>query len=566
MLKTLTVWNFALLEHVQVEFGPGLNILTGETGAGKSILIDSLGAILGQRMSADMIRTGCDWLRVEAVFQLQEQTELRELLAELAISCEEDELIITRQITRAGRSMVLVNGSHVTLAALKRIGARLVDIHGQNENLALMKEANQYQLLDSWTEELATALSSYQDSYRGWSEKKAALEEKQKASMEYAQRIDMLRWQDKEIEEAGLKPGEDEELEAEIRKLSHAEKIAQYVEDSYELLDSNSRNGIGVLAALSKIKKNLEDMSRFDTALENSRKIVEDAYTAIQEAAYEIRDYGESMEFSPERLDKLQGRMDVIYRLRKKYGATVQDVLEHQQKVRQELAEIENFDEDMERLQREIGQAEEEMRKRAKALTAARKEAAGTLSAEIAEQLHALGMPKAKFRIEATPLDGFTIRGADQLAMLFSANEGEDVKPLSKVASGGELSRIALAVKAVAAERESAVPSMVFDEIDTGIGGRTAQMVAERIAMVARWRQVLCITHLPQIACMADVHLYIAKQSEGNTTATHVLQLSETERINEIARMASGADATAASLDNAREMVLHAKMKKSKLR
>ena len=193
-------------------------------------------------------------------------------------------------------------------------------------------------------------------------------------------------------------------------------------------------------------------------------------------------------------------------------------------------------------------------------------EAAGTLSAEIAEQLHALGMPKAKFRIEATPLDGFTIRGADQLAMLFSANEGEDVKPLSKVASGGELSRIALAVKAVAAERESAVPSMVFDEIDTGIGGRTAQMVAERIAMVARWRQVLCITHLPQIACMADVHLYIAKQSEGNTTATHVLQLSETERINEIARMASGADATAASLDNAREMVLHAKMKKSKLR
>ena len=566
MLKTLTVWNFALLEHVQVDFGNGLNILTGETGAGKSILIDSLGAILGHRISADAIRTGCDWLRVEAVFAVERQEELRELLKELAIDVEENELIITRQITRNGRSMVLVNGVHVTLASLKQIGALLVDIHGQNENLAMLKETNQYQLLDQWTDEIAAALADYRENYRLWSDRKQELEEKQKAAEEYMQRIDMLRWQVKEIEDAQLKPKEDEELETEIRRLSHAEKIAQYVEESYELLDSNSKSGIGVLAALSKIRKNLEDMGRFDDSLQNAFKIVSEAYVALQESSYEIRDYGEGMDFNPAKLDQLQNRMDVIDRLRKKYGATLEDVQQHLEKSKQELMAIENFDEEVERLRGEIQTAEKKVRACAERLTERRMDGAGKLSAAIEEHLHALGMPKARFQIALSPLEELSARGAERVELLFSANAGEKEKALSKVASGGELSRIALAIKAVAAARETSVPSMVFDEIDTGIGGRTAQMVAERIAMVACWRQVLCITHLPQIACMADTHLYIAKQSEGNTTATHVLQLSEAERINEIARMASGADATAASFDNAREMVLHAKLKKNKLK
>jgi len=566
MLKTLTVWNFALLEHVQVEFGRGLNILTGETGAGKSILIDSLGAVLGHRLSADAIRTGCDWLRVEAVFEPEGQEELRELLRELAVEAEDDELIITRQITRNGRGAVLVNGAHVTLASLKQIGALLVDIHGQNENLALLKEASQYQLLDQWTDEIAAALEEYQRNYRLWLEKKKELEEKQKSAEEYMQRIDMLRWQVQEIEDARLQPGEDEELEAEIRRLSHAEKIAQYVEESYELLDSNSKSGIGVLAGLSRIRKNLEDMKRYDDSLDNAFKIISESYVAIQEASYEIRDYGESMDFNPVKLDQLQNRMDVIDRLRKKYGATLEEVLGYLQKAKQELAAIENFDEDVDRLQAEIRALEQQARLSAKTLTKQRTDGAGKLSSAIEEHLHALGMPKARFKIALTPLDGLSVYGAERVELLFSANAGEEEKPLSKVASGGELSRISLAVKAVASARESSAPSMVFDEIDTGIGGRTAQMVAERIAMVACRRQVLCITHLPQIACMADTHLYIAKQSEGNKTATHVLQLSESERINEIARMASGADATAASLDNAREMVLHAKLSKNKMK
>ena len=563
MLKTLTVWNFALLEHVQVEFGAGLNILTGETGAGKSILIDSLGAILGHRISADSIRTGCDWLRVEAVFSLDDEPlGLHELLTQQAIDDSEGVLIVTRQVTRVGRSMVLVNGCHVTLAVLKQMGAFLTDIHGQNENLALLKEESQFQLLDRYDPDLVEALAAYQQIYTAWRAKKKTYTEKEQAAREYAQRLDMLRWQDKEIAEAKLKPHEDDELEAEIHKLSHAEKIAGFVEESYNLLDNGSKDGLGVLAALSQVKKDLEDMSRYDDSLANARKMVEEAAISLQEASYELRDYGESMEFSPERLDKLQSRMDVIYRLRKKYGATIAEVLEHQQKVQQELAAIENYDEDMALLEKEIAALEQKLEHKGKDLTARRVAAAGKLSQDVGKQLKELGMPKAIFRIAVTPAEKYLGNGADVVAMFFSANPGETEKPLQKVASGGELSRIALAIKTVAASRDSSVPSMVFDEIDTGIGGRTAQMVAERIALVAKYKQVLCITHLPQIACMADVHLYIAKDSVGESTVTQVRPLTERERISEIARMASGVDVTTASLDNAKEMISHARMKK----
>jgi len=565
MLKTLTVWNFALLEHVQVEFGAGLNILTGETGAGKSILIDALGAILGQRVSTDAIRTGCDWLRVEAVFSLEEkQAGLHEFLTSQAIDDADGLLIITRQVTRGGRSMVLVNGCHITLTVLKQIGAFLVDIHGQNENLALLKEESQFALLDSYDNALAEALGNYKNIYESWRTKCQEQAEKEQASREYAQRLDMLRWQDKEISEAELKEHEDEELEAKIRKLSHAEKISGYVEESYSLLEVGHQDNGGVLGALAKVRRNLEDMSRYDDSLENSRNMVEEAYISLQEAAAELRDYGESLEFEPALLDKLQNRMDVIDRLCRKYGATIADVLAHQQKVQAELADIENYDDDMARLAEEIKRLEKELAASAAQLTKLRQKGAAALGAAIGEQLTALGMPQAVFHIRIEPAGKYLPNGHDDVMMYFSANPGETEKPLAKVASGGELSRIALAIKTVAAARDDAVSSMVFDEIDTGIGGRTAQMVAERIALVAQYKQVLCITHLPQIACMADNHLYIAKSSAGESTVTQVRPLTEREQISEIARMASGVDVTTASLDNAKEMVSHAKLVKQK--
>ena len=564
MLKTLTVWNFALLEHVQVEFGEGLNILTGETGAGKSILIDALGAILGQRVSSDAIRTGCEWLRVEAVFTLDDESlGLHELLSGQAIDDSEGLLIITRQVTKGGRSMVLVNGCHVTLTILKQIGAFLVDIHGQNENLALLKEESQFALLDQYDPDVTEALAGYKQLFGTWREKKQEQAQKAQAAREYAQRLDMLRWQDKEISEAELKENEDEELDAEIRKLSHAEKIAGFVEESYNILDVGV-GGSAVLTAVAKVKKNLEDMSRYDDSLANTYTMVEEAYISLQEAAGELRDYGETLEFQPAKLDKLQSRMDVIDRLCRKYGATIADVLEHQSKVQQELLEIENYDDDMAKLEKEIALLEEKLGKKAAQLTGLRQRAGEELAAAIGSQLAALGMPQAAFHIRVEPTGKFLPNGADNVAMYFSANPGEEEKLLSKVASGGELSRIALAIKTVAASRDSSVPSMVFDEIDTGIGGRTAQMVAERIALVAQYKQVLCITHLPQIACMADNHLYIAKTSAGESTVTQVRPLTERERISEIARMASGVDVTTASLDNAKEMVSHAKLTKQK--
>lgn len=565
MLKSLTVWNFALLEHVQIEFDAGLNILTGETGAGKSILIDALGAILGHRISTDAIRTGCDWLRVEAVFTLDGQPALQELLQSQAIDVSEDVLIVTRQVARAGRNMVLVNGCHVTLAVLKQIGMLLVDIHGQNQNLALLKEASQYDLLDRENPSIGQALAAYRKAYAAWTERKQAHAKKEMDAREYAQRVDMLRWQNQEIEDAQLKEGEDEALEEEIRKLSHAEKIADYVKESYDLLDSDARNALAVLSALSQIKKNLEDMSRFDASLANAQKIVDEAFVSLQEAAYEIRDYGEAMDFSPQRLDQLQRRMDTIDKLCKKYGATLADVLAYQQKVQAELASIENYDDDMERLKASIREAEQEVHTCAERLTALRRQGAAILTEEIAGQLKSLGMPHAAFAIEIAAAGQFGPRGADLVQMTFSANEGEAPKPLAKVASGGELSRIALAIKAVSASRDRSVPSMVFDEIDTGIGGRTAQMVAERIALVAKYKQVLCITHLPQIASMADVHLYIAKHAQEGHTVTEVIRLTEAQEVNEIARMASGSDVSAASLDNAREMLSHARSRKQHL-
>lgn len=566
MLKTLSVWNFALLEHIEINFDKGLNILTGETGAGKSILIDSLGGVLGARLSNEYIRTGADWLRIEAVFVVQNNKIVRDFLEEEMLNADDDLIIIKRQLTKNGKNSILINGTHATLATLKKLGALLVDIHGQNENLAILKEANQYALLDEADKKILDALWVYKKNYTEWKNAKEKLEQKEAESMNYAQRLDMLKWQKNEIEEAHLEEGEDEILEAKIKKLSHAEKIASYVENSYSLLNKNSRDGIGILAAISEVKKNLSDMSRYDDSLSNIFKIIEEAEVNLQEAAYEIRDYGETLDFSPQVLDKLQNRMDVIYKLRKKYGATVYDILNYYEKIKSELESIENYDEDINLLKKEILNLEVEVKNSALDLTQKRKNCAEKISLNIEEALYSLGMPNAKFNLKLIESEDYKTNGKDELLMLFSANPGEAQKPISKVASGGELSRIALAIKSVSAKNDFMAESMIFDEIDTGIGGKTAQMVAERIAVISNFKQVLCITHLPQIAAMADVHLYISKFTQNEKTETKIKRLTPNESINEIARMASGVDATSVALENAREMIMHAKMVKEKAR
>ena len=531
MLKTLTVWNFALLEHVKIEFGAGLNILTGETGAGKSILIDALGAVLGKRLAATAIRSGCEWLRVEAVFDLEAQSPLKKLLEEQAIPVEDDELIITRQVSHKGKNSVLLNGCRVTLALLKELGAYLVDIHGQHDNLALLRPENQLLLLDSSDAAIEEQRIAYQKSFAAWNDGKKKLKAKEEEAKNTTERLDLLHWQEKEIEEADLKEGEDERVEAEIRKLSNAEKISSFVEESYMLLNGDAGGkALNVLAALSKVKKNLESLSRFDNELDNACKMVENAYCDLQEASYEIRGYGSDMEFDQHRLDLLESRMGVIDKLCRKYGATATDVLAHLAKVKAELQRIENYDVDLEDLKAALRKAADTLKEEAQKLTKLRSAAAKALSAHVGEQIKALGMEKAHFSIALRAAD-YGAAGADDIVMLFSANAGEKEQPLQDVASGG----------------------------------KTARMVAERIAMVALHRQVLCITHLPQIACMADAHLYIHKETQEGRTLTEVQLLSEGERINEIARMASGSDITAAALDNAREMVDNARIKRAEI-
>ena len=563
MLQSLRVWNFALLEEVTVEFGGGLNILTGETGAGKSILIDALGAILGQRISSDAIRSGADALRVEAVFSLDESDEgLRSLLAEQEIECE-DELIILRKVARTGKGSILVNGSHVTLTFLKKLAPHLVDIHGQNENLALLREDAQRSLLEGGDSELSARLAAYTAVYADWREKTRIREERAEEIEEIGERLDLLRWQEKEIAEAEPVEGEDEELEAEIRRLSHAERLVENAAEAVNLLSEDGEEGIAVLSALARITHALDEIARYDDGLANAQTMIEEAYISLQEASYEVRDYLDSIDADPARLDKIQTRMDVLDRLKKKYGGTISSVLERLASIRKELESIDNYDVDMEQLNKEIAALHERLKELAEELTARRQEVGAALSADIERELQGLGMEKARFHIVVTSEEKYTSRGADSLSMLFSANVGEEEKPLEKIASGGELSRIALAVKAIVAARDTGGTSMVFDEIDTGIGGRTAQMVAERIAFVAHYKQVLCITHLPQIACMADEHLYIAKSVKGDTTVTQVTPLSDEERVREIARMASGDDVTEAALANAREMLAVAQKKKA---
>ena len=562
MLNTLTVWNFALLEHIQIEFDKGLNILTGETGAGKSILIDALGAMLGNRLSTELIRHGREWLRVEAVFSLEDQPNVVAFLEENAIDTAENELIITRQITSSGRGSILINGCHTTLAVLKNLGGLLVDVHGQNENLSLLKLENQFQLVDGSSEKLGRELAEYRDLYKALKEAEARLSEKENASRDYEQRLDMLRWQIQEIEAAQLQENEDEELQRQINKLSNAEKISRYASEACGLLYGGGSNGIGVVSGLEEAVDSLKALSRFDDALEDAIRVLGEAAIQVKEAGYEVRDYAESMEFDPRLLDRLQSRMDVIDKLRRKYGATIEDILAYYDKCQQELADIENYDEDIARLQEAVAKAREAASQAAGRVTELRRAAAGYLSDAIEGHLTALGMPDACFVIDVQPSESLGASGGDRLEILFSANPGQEPKPIQKVASGGELSRIALAIKTVTASRDASPASMVFDEIDTGIGGKTAQMVAERIAMAAASKQVLCITHLPQIACMADNHLYISKHVADNQTSTEVRSLSEGERINEIARMASGANVSSASLDNAREMIAYAKIKK----
>ena len=557
MLKTLSIWNFALIEHIQIEFDRGLNILTGETGAGKSILLGALGMVIGRRTNTDAIRSGADFMRVEGVFSLEEQ-RVRDFLTENNILTEDDMLIVTRQISAGGRNIIQINNCHTTLAVLRQLGEMLVDIHGQHANQALLKPAKQLNLVDEYdAASINEQKQNYLQIYNRWQNLREKLAKSKINTQEMAQRTDMLNWQINEIQNAKLTVSEDSELDEAIKILANAEKISLLSQNAYNLLYEDGN----ILGSMAQLCKDTEALSQYDENMARVHQIIEDAYFQLQDGADEIRSFGENIDYSPQKLDAMQSRMEEINKLRRKYGASIEDILAYCEKAKAELDYIENYDANLAQMEQELSTITEELKQSAATLHKMRQKNATALAENIVRELQSLSMPDAKMQINLILSDNFTENGADEIEFLFSANLGEDLKTLQKIVSGGELSRIALAVKTITAQKDDA-NLMVFDEVDIGVGGKTAQMMAEKIARIALTRQVICITHLPQIAAMADAHFYIHKETKDNKTFTAIEEIDYGARLAEIARMASGTELTQASLENAEEMLNNARQKK----
>lgn len=564
MLKSLNVTNFALIENASIEFFPGLNVLTGETGAGKSIIIDALSAALGYRASVDAIRTGCDFFRVEAVFDISNIPSAQQMLDEQGITPEEDgTIIINRRLSKTGKNTIVVNGCQVTSSVLRHLGDKLVDMHGQHESHILMRPETHLGLVDSYNKDILEELDRYRRIWRIWNETKAEIEYISNSAREREQRIDMLKWQTQEIAAASLKMQEDGKLEAEVRVLANSEKIAKSVNTAYGLLNHGSKGATAVISTLAEVRRELEIASRYDVKLQGYATIVTDVLYQLEDAALELRDYCDSFEYNPNRLAQLQERLDVIDKLKRKYGSTIEEILAYYDHASAELSSISNYDQRLNDLAEQKNRQEKELASSAVRLDALRQKAGKALSSAISRHLADLGLSKATLEFKITTTEDFTPNGKNQTCIVFSANPGEELKPLHKVASGGELSRVALAIKTVCADQDD-TGVMVFDEVDTGIGGQTAQMVAEKISFIALSKQVLCITHLPQMAVMADRHIHISKQVEGDRTYTLISELAEEERVLEVTRMITGSDITELSLENTSQILKTAQGKKEK--
>jgi len=520
--------------------------------------------VLGGRSSVDMIRGGSEQFRVEAVFEPQHCPQLLTLLDEQAILPEEDgRLFISRSVSRQAKNTVLINGTHAPLSLLRVIGDLLLDMHGQHENQALLRPESYLKLLDDSEGTIAPLLACYQAAYGEWRKTEAMIANVDRDERQRAQRLDLLQWQTDEIEAARLKEVEDADLSRQISVLSHAEKISASVGAVWSILSEDDYQGQkSVIDSLKECRRNLEIAARFDPVLGSFAGELSQVLVQLDDLAPELRTYLDRIEADPIRLARLQERLDLIYRLKQKYGASVTEVLDYAGNARQEMQELLRHDEVLQQLKSRLISQEKELAFQAGKLTEKRVAAAKIMEELIEDHLQDLGMPGGRFNILIDVVDQYSLSGLDNVRFEFSANPGEELRPLAKVASGGELSRVALAIKTVCSRNDDA-QIMVFDEIDSGVGGHTAKKVSEKIARVALEKQVLCITHLPQIASMADRHIHIEKKIVGERTQTFVWVLSEQTRLHELARMIGGDPITRTGLENAAEMIRAASVIKS---
>lgn len=572
MLHELTIRNFAIIKSVTISFGRGLNILTGETGAGKSIIIDAIGLLLGERGSADYVRHGERRAEVEGLFELPPDSPAYAICQGFGVQVEADGmLVVRRDISRQGKNVIRINGQLVTLAMLRELGPWLVQIHGQHDAISLMQTEKHIDWLDAYGEaELAATKQEYERLYNAYRKARQDVERMARNEQELAQRIDLLQYQLKEIEEASLEPGEDEKLFAQRKVWSNVEKVFAGIEHAYQALYGEQRGLDWLAHAMSELERVLP----YDEGLTPVVEAIRSAYYQIEDAVHSLSEYKEQLEFSPEELAAVEQRLDLIYRLRRKYGKSVNDILEYAAAIQDELEEIQHYDDRLEKLKGHMAELAADLAVEALELSGKRRELAARLAAAIEEQLHELCMERARFAVEVRQIadeEGIEIagvkrhvnaKGIDQVEFLIAPNPGEPLRPLAKIASGGELSRIMLAIQTILAKSDQ-VETFIFDEIDTGVSGRAAQAIAEKLARVAQYRQVLCISHLPQVASMADVHFLIHKEMDDEQTVTHVTPLSDEERVIELARMLGGAQVTERTTEHAREMIQLGKQRKA---
>jgi DNA repair protein RecN (Recombination protein N) len=542
MLTQLTIQNFALIDRLGIEFGEGFNILTGETGAGKSILIDAIAAALGARVGVEMIRSGTERALVEAAFEVAPDAA-----APLADWAEDGAIILAREISRSGRSVFRLNGRMCTASTVREVAASLIDLHGQHEHQSLLATERHAEYLEGWAGgDLLAVRRRAAELFTALRETRAALAELRRSERELAQKVDLYRFQAEEIDAAALQPDEERTLEADRLLLASAEKLHAGSGAALAALAQGEPSAEDLLATAAV---ELGNLAGVDARLQPVAELVESAAVAAQEAARELRGYHEAVEFNPERLQQVMERLEMLRRLKRKYGDSVEEILAYRERIGSELEALEHAGRQEEDLTEQASQLAGELAGAVERVYRARVSAARRFDRLVAEQLRELGMQQTRFETQIAAGDPEALdRGLPAVLgpveFLISPNPGEPLRPLARIASGGEISRVMLALKTVMAAA-SPVPTLIFDEIDAGVGGRTAEVLGRKLASLGQANQVLCITHLPQIACLAAAHFQVRKQVSGNRTVVHVSRLEEGSRVAELARMLGGAEATA---------------------
>lgn len=564
MLQQLSVKNFAIISSLELEFQKGMTVLTGETGAGKSIIIDAVGLLTGGRGSSDFIRQGASKCTLEGLFALPEHPELAALLDEQGIDREEEVLILQRDISTSGKNICRVNGRIITIAMLRRIGEYLVDIHGQNEHQELMNSERHLSMLDDFGgSKLNAVKAKYELAYQEYRQLEKKVRNLQSNEKAFAQRIDMLQFQSNEIEEAKLQLGEEEALIEERNKLANFQKIADALAGSYEAINSEENSSLDNIAYAMNEMATIEML---DSDYQAISEAVQNGYYQLQEASADLARHLGQLELDESRLDEVENRLELIRQLKRKYGESVEAVLAYYQEVTEELAENGLLDGEADELEQILVEKQQQVQKIGLQLSKIRRESAKVLEKDILKELKGLYMERTSFevrfleQVEPQLMED----GLDKVEFYITTNPGEPLKPLVKVASGGELSRVMLALKTIFSKTQG-ITSIVFDEVDTGVSGRVAQAIADKIYQISSDSQVLCITHLPQVAAVADYQYFISKEIIADRTETHVRMLSGEERTKEIARMLAGSEITPLTMEHAKELLNMAQKEKKAL-